>query len=1075
MTGPAQPASLPEGAPGWFVKLGAVGVINQSSSEPLCAAPGQRRRPRPGGRAHRRLRARTAFDGQQRQLSNLFTIVGILGYFVTPTVSIEAATGVPTWEKVRITGFTPGAPAAGTLLFEALPATAPITAVYHFRQLGALQPYLGVGVAPVFTLSTRSEFSTGISVDPTAGLVLQGGFDYMFNPDWGSSLTQRRSLRSSTSRRARSISGRRLAGSRRLRRAGPPRSLAPVVGGHIPLLTGRQRSAPDSAPRPAFWTRPRSGAAPLNHAAGAAVTLMDRSNVSTVLCAGQIKKWRGAIVGHDIPKLRAELEASRDHVFRSRPPASSGTCSGLKPGAKGHAAHSLLDRRSGATATPMGLDRLRGDFSCTGIATGFVAMIAERYKLEGESSEHAVAQYVGLDRSDRFGGRGRRRERALLDPSGTSCGGTLPGRGPVAGASFEPKPPNRLPWLPLICPDPAPAPGAERLPNPPPSPTRRRPSRRRRRRPRPARAPAFDMVNVDPSGEAVIAGRAAPNAKVELRDAGKTVAEATADASGQFVIIPPALAPGDHSLSLGRERRRRPAGDIKPGRGLGSRAAGQGAPCRPARPKPIPRGRRLPANPKAAPSAFGMRTLATPAPASGARVAIQSVEADAAGGLFAKGSAEPNATRAPLSQSGRPRRGQDAIRRPLVVDDPARHEPRRLCHAGRRDQSERCDASSRAPIRHSTIQMCPRPTSPAAADRGFRERRAIVRALARRPGRRIDSNQAGRHWAHLVGAQPKLLRRPDALPGDCRSEPGADPQSQCHLSRPGVRRPEVGRRNLVGAMPPDRRDETLPELRHRTFDDALGRRIVDTHIWAVREGLRGADAYHLFDGYCQRLVIDGIAAVAGACGDGDAASAVERLWLHLAARSQRHRARELRPWRRGMSRSGSRAPSTRSCSAPAPARTTPACAGASRHGPEERDFPILEEFFALGATDYLAQLFVYGEMGDRSQGTGIVYSFTTDRKGGFSDDDTTLVQATLPALVAGDEGPCRPCHRLGPARRLSRRGRRSGASMPARSCAVRSTICAPCSGTRTSAASRRSATRRRVPSSSNCSTKCSRS
>ena len=55
--------------------------------------------------------------------------------------------------------------------------------------------------------------------------------------------------------------------------------------------------------------------APLNHAPGAVVTLMDRSNVSTVLCAGQIKKWRGAILGHDIPKLRAELEASRDYVF----------------------------------------------------------------------------------------------------------------------------------------------------------------------------------------------------------------------------------------------------------------------------------------------------------------------------------------------------------------------------------------------------------------------------------------------------------------------------------------------------------------------------------------------------------------------------------------------------------------------------------------------------------------------------------------------------------------------------------------------------------------------------------------
>ena len=55
--------------------------------------------------------------------------------------------------------------------------------------------------------------------------------------------------------------------------------------------------------------------APLNHAPGAVVTLMDRSNVSTVLCAGRIKKWRGGIVGHDIPKLRAELEASRDYVF----------------------------------------------------------------------------------------------------------------------------------------------------------------------------------------------------------------------------------------------------------------------------------------------------------------------------------------------------------------------------------------------------------------------------------------------------------------------------------------------------------------------------------------------------------------------------------------------------------------------------------------------------------------------------------------------------------------------------------------------------------------------------------------
>ncbi|MFN6925247.1 MAG: amidohydrolase family protein [Tabrizicola sp.] len=55
--------------------------------------------------------------------------------------------------------------------------------------------------------------------------------------------------------------------------------------------------------------------APLNHVPGAVVTLMERSNVSTVICAGQVRKWQGKILGHDIAKLRAELEASRDYLL----------------------------------------------------------------------------------------------------------------------------------------------------------------------------------------------------------------------------------------------------------------------------------------------------------------------------------------------------------------------------------------------------------------------------------------------------------------------------------------------------------------------------------------------------------------------------------------------------------------------------------------------------------------------------------------------------------------------------------------------------------------------------------------
>jgi cytosine/adenosine deaminase-related metal-dependent hydrolase len=55
--------------------------------------------------------------------------------------------------------------------------------------------------------------------------------------------------------------------------------------------------------------------APLNNVPGAVVTLMERSNVDTVIVAGKIRKWRGTLLAGDIRKLRSELEASRDFLF----------------------------------------------------------------------------------------------------------------------------------------------------------------------------------------------------------------------------------------------------------------------------------------------------------------------------------------------------------------------------------------------------------------------------------------------------------------------------------------------------------------------------------------------------------------------------------------------------------------------------------------------------------------------------------------------------------------------------------------------------------------------------------------
>jgi adenylate cyclase len=189
----------------------------------------------------------------------------------------------------------------------------------------------------------------------------------------------------------------------------------------------------------------------------------------------------------------------------------------------------------------------------------------------------------------------------------------------------------------------------------------------------------------------------------------------------------------------------------------------------------------------------------------------------------------------------------------------------------------------------------------------------------------------------------------------------------------------------------------LPQLAVRSFDGPLGRNIIETHIWAVREGLRGASAYDLFDGYCQRLVIHGVP-----------------LWRARAAMETLH------PqwsgygytWRRDLNaiqpeqyaRSDLAGPEWLSSPMYDLIRRAhdgeddPWMRRRVEAGPEQRDFAVLDEFFSQGATDYFAQVFTFGATGDPSHGTGVVYSFAADRGGGFHDDDMTLMQATLPAL-----------------------------------------------------------------------------
>jgi nucleoid-associated protein YgaU len=63
-------------------------------------------------------------------------------------------------------------------------------------------------------------------------------------------------------------------------------------------------------------------------------------------------------------------------------------------------------------------------------------------------------------------------------------------------------------------------------------------------------SPSFDIVRVEASGDAVIAGRAAPGVTVDLLRGGERLDRAVAGPSGEFVMVHPRLPAGSYELTL---------------------------------------------------------------------------------------------------------------------------------------------------------------------------------------------------------------------------------------------------------------------------------------------------------------------------------------------------------------------------------------------------------------------------------------------------------------------------------------------------------------------------------------------
>ena len=197
-------------------------------------------------------------------------------------------------------------------------------------------------------------------------------------------------------------------------------------------------------------------------------------------------------------------------------------------------------------------------------------------------------------------------------------------------------------------------------------------------------APSFDVVRIDPQGNAVIAGKAAPGAEVTVMLGDKPLGKVTADSHGEWVFVPTEpLKPGEQVVGLqakgadgqdvrskdvvvlavpepGKNLAGTEGGDTKPLALLVPREGGASVPLQtpevaPAAPAAVTEAPAIPAAPAAAEAT---------APAGKGNVSVDVVDYDNKGDVIIGGSGAPGASvnvylqnqfagQAPVDEKGR--------------------------------------------------------------------------------------------------------------------------------------------------------------------------------------------------------------------------------------------------------------------------------------------------------------------------------------------------------------------------------------------------------------------------------------
>jgi adenylate cyclase len=168
-------------------------------------------------------------------------------------------------------------------------------------------------------------------------------------------------------------------------------------------------------------------------------------------------------------------------------------------------------------------------------------------------------------------------------------------------------------------------------------------------------------------------------------------------------------------------------------------------------------------------------------------------------------------------------------------------------------------------------------------------------------------------------------------------------------------------------------------------------------LWANEQGLRGATARDLFEGYCRRLEAHGFELMRAYV----STQTLHPQWTGYGCtwRREWQSVREQQFARGGpVSQEWLASPFYALIRRSQLGEKNVWLRRRLELGPDQRDFPALVDFYNAGATDYLCLGFRFGENADPSHGTGVLYSFTTDRSGGFHDAEIELLHSTLPEL-----------------------------------------------------------------------------